>query len=92
MFILYPHSYRQMAGFIIRVRVGSERIIAPPGHVNELGACSWGWILRGGGSGGSGGGTSLPRHPRPLRCVQVSLLYKPTGCRELGDDIEDLLC
>jgi len=64
--------------------------------MNGLGACPWGWILRGGGgsggSGGGGGGTSLPQHPRPLRCVQVSLLYKPTGCRELGDAVLDLLC
>ena len=47
---------------------------------------SWGCIHRG------GRGNSLERHPRPLRRVQLSLLYKPTGCRELGDIIADLLC
>ncbi len=62
--------------------------------MNGLGACSWGYILllllllRG---GGSGGGTSLPQHPRPLRRVHLSLLYKPAGCRELGGDIGYLL-
>ena len=33
----------------------------------------------------------VPRHPRPLRRVQVSLLYKQRGGRELGDSVADLL-
>ena len=33
----------------------------------------------------------LPRHPRPLRRVQLSLLYKQRGGRELGDSIADWL-
>ena len=38
-----------------------------------------------------GGGNSLPQHPRPLRSVQLSLLYKQRGGRELGDSVADLL-
>ncbi len=33
----------------------------------------------------------VPRHPRPLRRVQLSLLYKQRGGRELGDSVADLL-
>ena len=33
----------------------------------------------------------VPRHPRPLRRVQLSLLYKQRGGREPGDSIADLL-
>ena len=31
----------------------------------------------------------VPRHPRPLRRVQLSLLYKQRGGRELGDFVAD---
>ena len=33
----------------------------------------------------------VPRHPRPLRHVQLSLLYNQRGGRELGDSVADLL-
>ena len=33
----------------------------------------------------------VPRHPIPLRRVQLSLLYKQRGGRELGDSVADLL-
>ena len=33
----------------------------------------------------------VPRHPRPLRRVQLSLLYKQRGGRELGDSVADML-
>ena len=33
----------------------------------------------------------VPRHPRALRRVQLSLLCKQRGGRELGDSVADLL-
>ena len=70
------------------MRVGTAYDI--PGCMSQPGVAPRRGVVR-----RRGGGTffkSLPRHPRPLRRVHLSLLYKPTGCRELGDIIADLLC
>ena len=64
----------------VRVRVGKAYDIQGPGHYPRVGVVSRG-----------GGGNSLPRHPRPLRRVQLSLLYKQRGGREPGDSVADLL-
>ena len=50
-----------------------------------------GVVSRGGGDGGGNFLNMVPRHPRPLRRVQLSLLYKQRGGREPGDSIADLL-
>ncbi len=51
------HSYPQMLGFMIRVRV-RERLSATPGHVIGQGSAPGGGVVPcgGGGSGGGSGG------------------------------------
>ncbi len=45
-----PHSYRRMAGILVRVRV-RERLSATPGHVIGQGPASGGGLVPCGGGG-----------------------------------------
>ncbi len=50
------HSYQQMWGLLIRVRVIRERLSATPGHVIGQGPAPGGGVVPCGGGGGGGGG------------------------------------